>query len=239
MRIRSTLLIGLWGLVLTGLSAPLTAETWQGNLQGGGVVQIDPLTHKPTVYYNGGSSLLWDGAHEMADGSVIIVRDGVAVPDESMYSTWNREAPQELADAAPDCEKLVRKVCGFHSECSGGRACYLAQELSRLEKSELRGTPAGMMAPSTVECQKGLSDTAMFPACDKASEKTATPCIKLVVKVCGDQGQCSDAPACEPSRQLLVMERGERLESKDPDALTESGLQCKEALGNKFFKACK
>ena len=239
MRIRSTLLIGFLGTALAGLSAPLTADTWQGNLKGGGVVQIDPVTRKPTVYYNGGASLLWDGAHEMADGSVITIRDGVAVPDEAMYSTWSREAPRELADQAPACEKLVRKVCGFHSECSSGRPCYLARQLSRLEKSEMGGTPAGGTAPSTTECEKGLSDPAMFPSCDKAAEKKVTPCIKLVAKVCGDQGQCSAATACEPARQLLVMEREERLESKDPDAVTDSGMQCKEALGNSFFKPCK
>lgn len=239
MQIRSTLFLGILSSVLAAASAPLAADTWQGNLKGGGVVRVDPMTRKPMVYYNGGSSLLWDGAHEMENGSVITIRDGVAVPDETMYSTWSREAPRELAAQAPSCEKLVRKVCGFHSECSSGHPCYLARELSRLEKSEGGTAPEGSKAPSTVECEKGLADTAMFPACDKAEGDKTTPCIKLVAKVCGDQGQCSAAVACGPARQLLVMEREERLDSKDPDVVTDSGMQCKEALDNKFFKQCK
>ena len=239
MEIKSVPLVGFLLAVLMGVAAPLPADTWQGNLEGGGVVRIDPVTRKPTVYYNGGSSLLWDGAHEMEDGSVITIRDGVVVPDETMFSTWSRMEPGEKSLQAASCEKLVRKVCGFHSECSGGRPCYLARQLSRLEKSEMMGLPEGGSAPSTAECEKGLSDPAMFPACDKASEEKVTPCIKLVTKVCGDQGQCSAATACEPARQLLVMEREERLESKDPDAITDSGMQCKEALDNKFFKKCE
>jgi hypothetical protein len=35
------------------------------------------------------------------------------------------------------------------------------------------------------------------------------------------------------------MEREERLESRDPDAVTDSGMQCKEALGKSFFKRCQ
>jgi len=239
MQIRSKLFFVFLLVALAGISAPVGADTWQGNLDGGGVVRIDPVTRKPTVYYNGGSTLLWDGAHEMDDGSVITIRDGVAVPDETMFSTWSREVPRELGAQAAFCEKLVRKVCGFYSECSGGRPCYLARELSRLEKNETPGAPEGSMAPSSVECEKGLADTVLFPSCDMAAADKVTPCIKLVVKVCGDQGQCGDAIACGPARQLLVMEREERLESSDLDALTDSGMQCKEALGNDFFKRCK
>ncbi len=239
MQIRSALFSVFLLATLGGISASVGADTWQSNLKGGGVVRIDPVTRKPTVIYNGGSSLLWDGAHETEDGSIITIRDGVAVPDETMFSTWSREVPRELGAQAAFCEKLVRKVCGFHSECSGRRPCYLARELSRLEKNEHRGVPEGTMVPSSVECEKGLVDTVLFPSCDKAAANKVTPCIKLVAKVCGDQGQCSAAEACGPARQLLVMERGERLESSDSDAVTDSGMQCKEAMRNRFFRQCE
>lgn len=239
MQIGITLFFVFLPAVVAGISAPVRADTWQSNLKGGGVVRIDPVTRKPTVIYNGGSTLLWDGAHEMEDGSVITIRDGVAVPDETMFNTWSWEVPRELGAEAAVCEKLVRKVCGFHSECSGRRPCYLARELSRLEKNELGVAPEGTMAPSSVECEKGLTDTALFPGCDQAAADRVTPCIKLVAKVCGDQGQCSAADACGPARQLLVMEREERLESRDSDAVTDSGMQCKEAMHNRFFKQCK
>lgn len=239
MPIRRAPLLVLLLTALAGISASAGADTWESNLKGGGVVRIDPVTRKPTLFYNGGSSLLWDGVHEMEDGSVITIRDGVAVPDETMFSTWSREAPREPGAEAPFCEQLVRKVCGFHSECAGERPCYLARELSRLERSETRGALEGLMAPSSVECKRGLADTVLFPGCERAAADKITPCIKLVAKVCGDQGQCSSAPACGPARQLLVMEREERLENRDPDAVTDSGMQCQEALGNSFFKRCK
>ena len=63
MQIRSTLFFVFLSAVLVGISAPLGADTWQSNLKGGGVVRIDPVTRKPTVYYRGGSTQLWDGAH--------------------------------------------------------------------------------------------------------------------------------------------------------------------------------
>jgi hypothetical protein len=226
-------------VVLAGFMPEAGADSWQGNLKGGGVVRVDPYTRKPTVYYRGGSTQLWDGAHEMEDGTVVIVRDGVAVPDETMIDTWSHEAPRQLDQQLAVCEKLVRKVCGFHSECAGVQPCYMAQQLRRLEQEEGQWLTGGQTPPSTHECQKGLADPALFPACDKAAGDKVTPCIKLVVKVCGDQSQCNDAPACDPARQLLVMERQERLNSKDPEAITEAGLQCREAMRNAFFKACK
>ncbi len=224
------------GLLGGGIAAH--AETWQGNLKGGGVVRVDPLTHKPTLYYNGGSTQLWDGTHEMADGSVLIVRSGVAVPDETMVSTWDWEAEPEDVDQTECCSRLVRKVCGFRDECGKTRACGLARQLDQLDKSEKRGSAVEHNAGAAVECRKSMQDEALFPACTADEDARPTPCAKLVAKVCGDKGQCSAAAACDPSRQLLVMERQERLQSKDPDFPTDSGLQCEEAMDNVFFKAC-
>ena len=100
MQIRSALFSIFLLTTLAGISTQVGADTWQSNRKGGGVVRIDPVTRKPTVIYSGGSALLWDGAHEMADGSVITIRDGVAVPDETMFSTWSREVPRELGAQA-------------------------------------------------------------------------------------------------------------------------------------------
>lgn len=239
MHFRNRIYIGAVLIGLAGFVADTAADVWQGNLKGGGVVRVDPNTRKPTLYYRGGSTQLWDGAHEMDDGSVVIIRDGVAVPDETMINTWTHEAPRELDQQSAVCEKLVRKACGFHSECAGAQPCSMAQQLRILEQEEVQRLPGGQTPPSTSQCNKGLADPALFPACEKAVGDKITPCIKLVVKVCGDQSQCNDAPACDPARQLLVMERQERLNSKDPEAVTEAGLQCREAMRNAFFKDCK
>jgi hypothetical protein len=229
----------LWLVVGLAVSpAAMPGDAWEGTLKGGGTVRVDPTTHKPTYYYEGGSGPLWDGVHQMQDGSVVIVRDGVAVPDEDMLHTWSREASPEARERAPMCEKLVRKVCGFNDECAENRACGLARQLRRMERDEARQAPDVHTHASTQECQKGMSDEAMFPACDQGSEAVATPCGKLVARVCGEQGQCADAPACDPARQLLALEREERLDSKDPTAVTSVGRQCKDAMKNEFFAAC-
>jgi len=214
------------------------AETWQGTLKGGGVVRVDPTTKKPTLYYNGGSTQLWDGTHELADGSVLIVRDGVAVPDESMLSTWSWEEQPETMDQTRCCLRLVRKVCGFHDECADARACTLARQLRDLDQAETKGGVVADRGGAGAECCNSLADVALFPPCPADKSAVPTPCTRLVTKVCGDEGQCSAGKACDPARQLLVMERQERLNNPDPDMPTESGMQCKEALGNPFFKAC-
>jgi hypothetical protein len=211
------------------------ADAWQSNLQGGGTVRIDPQTRKPTLYYNGASTRLWDGVHELEDGSVIIVRDGVAVPSETMYHTWSEQAAAETEGKVHLCERLMRKVCGLQGECSDNHACELARQLQRLEQDELGNVAYGPLHSSSVECRKGWSDPGLFPACEQDS---GGRCGRLVTQSCGDQDQCQTAPACDAARQLLKLEREERLGSKDPQAETIIGKQCRDALGTPFFAAC-
>lgn len=226
--------IGKW--FVTSVAAALffsfqvMAEPWQGSLKSGGVVRVDPLTHKPTLYYNGGSTQLWDGAHELADGSVLLVRDGVAVPDETMFSTWSWQVKPETLDETECCTRLVRKVCGFNNECGDTRGCELARQLKGLEQGDAGDT--------TVECRQAMADVGLFPTCDKDTGARRTPCSDLVERVCGAKNQCGASLACDLARQLLVMEREERLENTDPDFPTEAGMQCEEAADNSFFKAC-
>jgi hypothetical protein len=66
-----------------------------------------------------------------------------------------------------------------------------------------------------------------------------SPCEKLVRRVCGDTQQCSQAPACDPARQLLDMERQERANSTHPGSMTYSSGQCQEATRDtEFFRQC-
>ncbi len=67
----------------------------------------------------------------------------------------------------------------------------------------------------------------------------ASPCERLVRRVCGGHAECARAPACAPARHLLVEERRERRESPTPDRMTYSSGQCRLAAGDTaFFRAC-
>lgn len=227
-----------WGLLLLAGMTAAAADSWRGTLRGGGEVQVDPRTHKPVLSYPGGSTQLWDGAHEMSDGSVLIVRDGVAVPDERMYQAWREhyQVPQ-LAQDDP-CVMLMRKTCGLSDECADERACGLAKQLRRMAQQARPSIGQGKLASSTDECQNALADESLFPRCERvAAENTA--CAKLLRKVCGDNKQCADSEACNLARQLVDMEREERMLSRDPSAPTDIGRQCTEAMSNAFFKACR
>jgi hypothetical protein len=194
-------------------------------------------------YHDGGTAPLWDGAHQLENGSVVIVRDGTIVPTEGMLETWVGEPGSEPRMRQRYCEQLVRKVCGFHDECASAQPCALARQLLRIEGEEQRRAPLGSgpypATPSTSECLDALANAA-FPAC-RASvpDLKETACKKLVDRVCGADNRCSGSPACNPARQLLQMETEERLESADPDAQTPIGSECEKARSNPFFTACE
>lgn len=66
-----------------------------------------------------------------------------------------------------------------------------------------------------------------------------SPCEKLVRSVCGKGEQCSDAQACDPARQLLVMEQEERAHSNNRNLMTYTSGQClKASKDREFFTAC-
>jgi hypothetical protein len=228
--------IGILMVALAGLWTQVGAESWQSNLKSGGVVQVDPQTHKPTIYYRGGSTQLWDGVHELDDGSVLIVRDGVAVPDESMLQTWQGEPPRTAMERDTLCKRLIRKACGLNGECAGARACGLARQLERMAREEARRAPYGQVPASQEECRKGLADDSLFPACARDSEMT--PCKSLVRKVCGAKNQCAAADACGLAQQLQSMEREERSRVGRSGHETEIGTQCREATQNPYFAPC-
>lgn len=220
-----------------------TAGSWTGSLQDGSVLRVDPQTHRAMRYHNGGAVPMWDGTHRLEDGSVVIVRDGQAVPTEPMLDTWRAEPGAEPRLRERYCDQLVRKVCGFNDECSRAQPCVLARQLVRMEREEQRRAPLGSgpypQTESTTECLDALSNPT-FPACRaSAPRRPDTDCAQLVERVCGKNNECESSPACSPARQLLQMETEERLESADPDARTPMGAECVKAQDNPFFKPCE
>jgi len=227
-------------LVATGQAQ---AGTWTGTLHDGSVLQVDPETHRPMRYYEGGTAPMWDGTHQLEDGSVVIVRDGQVVPTEGMINTWTAQPGSEPKMRERHCERLVRKVCGFHNECATAQPCVLANQLLRMEREQQRSAPIGSgpfpQTESSSECLEAFTNP-NFPACGSSVPETReTACRKLIDLVCGEDGRCAESPGCDPARQLLQMENEERLESADPDARTPTGAECEKARENAFFKPCE
>jgi len=229
--------------LLIAAMGPVRADSWTGTLRDGSILKVDPASRRAMRYYKGGVAPLWDGAHRLEDGSVVIVRDGQAVPTESMMRSWAGEPGSEPSLRTRHCDQLVRKVCGFHDECRQSQPCILARQLLSMEREQQRRTPiaAGSWPhiPSSNGCQNALANPA-FPVCGfstPGSEQTA--CGKLVERVCGDADQCAAHQACNPARQLLQMESDERLRSADPAALTPTGAECEKAMDNAFFAPCR
>lgn len=244
MNSRSRSLLRLIGLPLVMVCGYVQSESWTGTLHDGSVIRVDPDTHRAMRHYGGGVAPLWDGTHRMEDGSVVIIRQGEAVPTESMIDAWRTGVVPSTEFEHRYCDQLVRKVCGFHQECAVDQSCVLAQQLLRMETEERRRAPiASGSRPETdvtLRCQESLSDEDAFPVCGKARPNAKqTACRQLVERVCGAANQCGKSPACDPARQLLAMELSERLASADPDKATPTGVQCEEAENNEFFAACQ
>jgi hypothetical protein len=67
-----------------------------------------------------------------------------------------------------------------------------------------------------------------------------SPCERLTRYVCGKHDECASAEACNPSRQLLVMEQGERAAADDGSRMTYTSGQCEQAMDDdSYFSACR
>ena len=106
--------IGLLGislaLVVCG-TVSAQVPSWQGRLQDGSRVEVDPRTNRPTVYNRQGvATQLWDGVHRLQDGSSITVRSGVMVPNTDVVQLRERtRLARPFVDAgASPCVVLVR-----------------------------------------------------------------------------------------------------------------------------------
>lgn len=222
-------------------AAPVLAETWQGQLRRGGQIRVDPDTHR--AVRGDGEGPMWDGVHRLDDGSTVIIRDGIAIPTEQMYQAWSGDTKPRAIFEDRHCHQLVRKTCGFDSACNNSAACLRARGLLADEGREQRDQPliAGThpRTAASEQCRQALTDPA-YNAC--ASLQAAigdSRCRELVDWVCGGDNRCAEAQACDAARQLLRMETDERLGNDDPSALSSTGGQCVEAMGNAFFQACE
>ncbi|HFD80377.1 MAG TPA: hypothetical protein ENK05_08315 [Gammaproteobacteria bacterium] len=67
-----------------------------------------------------------------------------------------------------------------------------------------------------------------------------SPCELLVRRVCGENRDCGDRPACVRVRELLEKERRERAASGRPGRMTLASGQCQEAdRDRESYRSCE
>jgi hypothetical protein len=120
------------------------AGGWTSQLQGGGTVTVDPNTNRATVTRNGVTSQIWDGAHRLQDGTILIV-------------------------GTSPCERLVRRVCGDKNQCGEAEACNPSRQLLGMETEERNASKnRGLMTYTSGQCLTALKERDFFASCTKA-----------------------------------------------------------------------
>ena len=157
--------------LLAAVLPVLAADTAPG-LQYGGAVTVDPDTNRATITRDGVTTPLWDGAHRLQDGSVLIIRQGISVSREPMPGTRLPPIPEAVEwEGAPivghsPCEKLVNRVCGAQHRCGEGEACILARQLLTMEQDERAASEnRNRMTYTSGECDRVNADRELFPFC--------------------------------------------------------------------------
>ena len=241
------------------------AAEWSSRLKGGGEITVDPRTNRATIMKDGVQTQLWDGVHQLQDGSTITIRSGVAVPTTEILEA-RRPKPKTPESSAwigapiigySPCERLARRVWGTDNECSAGPACEPARQLLSMEQEERSSnTTPNIMTHSSGQCQEADKDRSFFVTCGQDPVESlppgtpgtetltpahaVTPCQHLVYKVCGMDDACTGQEACDAARQML------KLESSDQQTIGTQGYgtnptsaQCRQLLpGDSFFRAC-
>ena len=162
----------LFLLLILPLAAARAADTYFG-LQDGSRVTVDPDTNRATVTRDGVSAPMWDGTHRMQDGSVLIIRQGVVVPNEPVLEARERPKAEEEEDwdvqhivGYSPCEKLVRRVCGRKDECADSEACNLARQLQDMEEAERdESSNRSLTTYTSGRCLRVEKDPGLFPDC--------------------------------------------------------------------------
>jgi hypothetical protein len=137
-------------------------------------VTVDPTTNRATITRGGITSQLWDGAHRMQDGSILITSHGVAIPNESILESRELQPPEteewegvRIVGTSP-CERLVRRVCGAENQCKDAEACSPSQQLLEMETGERNASKnRGLMTYTSGQCQKAMKDREFFTSCAK------------------------------------------------------------------------
>jgi len=150
------------------------AEPWQGALQNGSVVHVDPNTNRATVTNaQGVSTPIWDGVHKLEDGTTITTSNGIVVPNQRIWES--RQAlpvkPSPVStEPSPECLMLEEAACGTNDACADAQSCLLAKQLLQFDRDETRDINAGkLMAERSMpsQCREAFRDNVKFPPCKR------------------------------------------------------------------------
>ena len=153
----------------------VSAADWSSQLKGGGTISVDPDTNRATVTRGGVTTQIWDGAHRLEDGSILITNHGVAIPNESILESRQMKPPEteewegvRIVGTSP-CERLVRRVCGDKGQCDDAEACNPSRQLLDMETGERNASNnRGLMTYTSGQCLKALKERGFFASCPKA-----------------------------------------------------------------------
>ena len=240
------------GLCLLTSPGSATAASWQAELANGQHLYVDPTTNRPIVELQDGEKRpLWDGVHQLSDGSTITIRSGIVVPNEEI-STLRRAEPIEPKDAADEetgtagssaevaesCDELVLKTCGLHQSCEDRESCQLSRQL-RAMQFQASDQDKDNLAWTGQRCSEALSNDEEFPVCDQEPPLSAATCQKLADYVCGGAQHCAESPSCLQARGLLDLEQQAK-ETENAAELDRVQQQCHEVLVEQaFFPPCR
>lgn len=158
-------------VISLALAAPEARSADGGYLlKDGSSVSIEAATRRATVTRGGISTPLWDGAHRLDDGSLLIITNGVAVlPREPAVREPGTETDTRIGapiTGLSPCERLVADVCGLQKECAGTEGCDVAGQLLTMEQEErAAGRAPDRMTYTSGQCDRVRSDTTLFVPC--------------------------------------------------------------------------
>lgn len=170
-------------LLLLGTSPAWAQDTWSGRLQGGGTVEVDPETNRPTLRRGGVETQLWDGIHHLEGGQELRVESGRVIPNEEILDARDpyHAAPEAKEQRTPPgqpapCERLVTEVCGADGACEGASACVPARQLLDMEREEQRaaGQP-GSWTFTSGKCREARADDFFAPCAGEAPAARTSP----------------------------------------------------------------
>lgn len=145
-----------------------------------------PAPESASAPINPPAQPLWDGVHQLPDGSTVTIKSGIVIPNSHAEeppapATVNKakvvqSEPWEGQPIVGDspCQQLVAQVCGRQDQCAASSACSLARQSLKLEQEERShswGTKAQgwgnieYMTPTSGQCLASLKDQEFFKAC--------------------------------------------------------------------------